>query len=244
MNDIVRSTESVANVEAEDYYEVLGVNRLATLSEIRKAYRKLAQKYHPDKNKDEDAAAKFRRIQDAYDTLSNPVSRQYYDNVGSKKPTKADLEAQARQMANGTVSNILNASVQDESVSLDYSNVIHLARDFLRQSIQTIQQQRQEIQRYLSKYESAQKRMKHKKLPIAETPVGKMIRDNIANLKKQYSLGADALEIHQLAITFVSEYEYEVDERPIPPIRTTRVTAFGDFGDDMHFRTSRTPTSR
>lgn len=60
-----------------DYYSVLGVNRDATSDEIKKAYRRLASKHHPDKGGDN---AKFQEIQAAYDTLSNPQKRQQYDN--------------------------------------------------------------------------------------------------------------------------------------------------------------------
>jgi len=71
---------------AEDYYQLLGVNRNATPVEIKKAYRKLAQKYHPDKaqgNKAE-AEAKFKKISEAYAVLSNPEKRKEYDEFGSQ----------------------------------------------------------------------------------------------------------------------------------------------------------------
>ncbi|SFQ99754.1 molecular chaperone DnaJ [Desulfoscipio geothermicus] len=66
-----------------DYYEVLGVSRDASPEEIKKAYRKLARKYHPDANKDDkDAAEKFKEITEAYDVLSNEEKRASYDRFG------------------------------------------------------------------------------------------------------------------------------------------------------------------
>jgi curved DNA-binding protein len=56
----------------KNYYEELGVNRKASADEIKKAYRKLARKYHPDISKESDAEAKMQAINVAYDTLSNP----------------------------------------------------------------------------------------------------------------------------------------------------------------------------
>lgn len=65
-----------------DYYEVLGVNRTATRDEIKHAYRQLALKYHPDKNKDPGAAEKFRELAEAYAVLSDDTKRKEYDTTG------------------------------------------------------------------------------------------------------------------------------------------------------------------
>ncbi len=67
----------------KDYYAVLGVDRKATLADIKKAYRKLARKYHPDLNPgDKSAEAKFKEIQEAYSVLSDPKKRSQYDQFG------------------------------------------------------------------------------------------------------------------------------------------------------------------
>jgi curved DNA-binding protein len=70
---------------AEDYYQILGVDKKASADDIKKAYRKLALKWHPDKNPNNKAASeeKFKKISEAYAVLSDTEKRQQYDNFGS-----------------------------------------------------------------------------------------------------------------------------------------------------------------
>lgn len=69
---------------AEDHYQTLGVPRTASAEDIRKAYRELARKYHPDLHPDDEAAkAKFKQVQSAFDVLNDPGKREMYDRYGS-----------------------------------------------------------------------------------------------------------------------------------------------------------------
>jgi curved DNA-binding protein len=70
----------------KDYYATLGVAKNASAADIKKAYRKLARKYHPDVSKEKDAKEKFQDVSEAYETLKDPEKRAAYDQLGSYQP--------------------------------------------------------------------------------------------------------------------------------------------------------------
>jgi curved DNA-binding protein len=71
-------------MEFKDYYKTMGVSREATQDEIKRAYRKLARKYHPDVSKEPDAEARFKELGEAYEVLKDPEKRAAYDQLGSR----------------------------------------------------------------------------------------------------------------------------------------------------------------
>ena len=70
-------------MEYRDYYETLNVARTASADDIKKSYRRLARKFHPDVSKEKDAEAKFKQVQEAYEVLKDPEKRAAYDQLGS-----------------------------------------------------------------------------------------------------------------------------------------------------------------
>ena len=82
-----------------DFYVILGVERGATLGDIKRAYKRLARKYHPDINPgDRMAAAQFRQIAEAYETLSDPDRRRRYDTTGVARPTPRRRDVRLRRV--------------------------------------------------------------------------------------------------------------------------------------------------
>ncbi len=71
-------------MEYKDYYEIMGVARDATQDEIKRAYRKLARKYHPDVSKQADAEERFKEVGEAYEALKDPEKRAAYDQLGAQ----------------------------------------------------------------------------------------------------------------------------------------------------------------
>ncbi len=70
-------------MEYKDYYDIMGVSKEATQDEIKRAYRKLARKYHPDVSKEQDAEKKFKEVGEAYEVLKDPEKRAAYDQLGA-----------------------------------------------------------------------------------------------------------------------------------------------------------------
>ncbi|GHS85289.1 molecular chaperone DnaJ [Synergistales bacterium] len=70
-------------MEYKDYYKILGVEKTASKSEIQKAYRKLAKKYHPDVSSAKDAERRYKEINEAYEVLKDPEKREKYDTLGA-----------------------------------------------------------------------------------------------------------------------------------------------------------------
>ena len=104
-----------------DYYEILGVDRKAEPGQIKKAYRRLAKKHHPDVDKTEGAATRFNEIQEAYDVLNDPDKRKRYDRFGH-----AGVHAEADPFASGGATTYttpggfsFNAEGMGEGFSLD-----------------------------------------------------------------------------------------------------------------------------
>ena len=76
----------------QDYYKMFGLERNATAKDIKKAYRKLARKYHPDINKEKTAEENFKKVTEAYEVLKDPEKRKLYDQLGDEWKNGQDFK--------------------------------------------------------------------------------------------------------------------------------------------------------
>ena len=122
-------------MEYIDYYKILGVNKNATEKEIKKAYRKLARKYHPDLNpEDKEAEKKFTQINEANEVLSNPENRKKYDKYGKdwKHAEEFEKAQQQRQQYSNRKGRQTYSSYNEEEFSDFFSSMF--GRGFRAQS--------------------------------------------------------------------------------------------------------------
>src|ERR1700748_3696494 len=114
----------MATATKKDYYEILGVKKSASADDVRKAFRKLARKYHPDVNPgDKSAEEKFKALSEANEVLSDPKKRKIYDQVGfySDNIDPATAEAYARAGASGGGRGRASGAAGGQGVPFDFS---------------------------------------------------------------------------------------------------------------------------
>lgn len=102
-------------MDYKDYYKIMGLERSASPDEIKRAYRKLARKYHPDVSKEPDAEAKFKELGEAYEVLKDPEKKAKYDQYGQywKEQTAGAQQGQSQRQHSGSYDQASAADFED-----------------------------------------------------------------------------------------------------------------------------------
>ncbi len=195
------------NSEA-NYYEVLGVKNYATFDQIRRAYKRSAHKIHPDKNDHPEAKENFQRLNQAYETLSDPVKRAQYDKCLELGINNIpDIEKEAISGLHQLIMFIID-NYDDDVIHLDLFDTMD---SIILSEIKKCDIKSKLLHKSIKKLEKAQKRIKANK--------GKNIFD-IAFKKKIIGLKRDQFKVENTSNAFtrmkeiIENYEYDFDEKP------------------------------
>lgn len=198
------------------HYDTLGVAKDASPEDIKAAYRRLAQRYHPDKNHGEaaaGAAAMFLDVQKAYEVLSDPERRAQYDATGSD----------ARQQTLAEEAKAMLLTMFDRALAADGDAVANVAAQ-LREAKSTMHAERADLQRAVAKFEKRSGRIKVK----AGENLAQMLLDQAIKTRRERIAVLDrGLLVQAEAVRTLENYEPErMDPPPTAPSTFTH-TAFG-----------------
>lgn len=191
-------------------YERLGILKDATAEQVKTAYRKLAQRHHPDKGGDMHI---FQGVQEAYDTLSDSDKRAEYDATGTVGPNKPPLRDQAIVEFGG----LINAFLNSEQFDFDHANLIVNMREAINSKLSHLITQREQVEAKIARSENAKARLSIKDGQnfIAQI-LDNMIQGNNQVVRQIKS--AEAVQSEMLLI--LDDFEYRVDERSMPSYPT------------------------
>lgn len=220
------TTNSMVNTEVDiddlfdpdalNLYAVLGLDKSATSVEIRRAYRKASMAFHPDRNSDPESKKRFQTIKEAYETLSDPFLREFYDTIGYRRPTDEQLKSKGLELVNQTFTNVIDqmANETDARFVLSLQDPVDLARQVLRNSIQQIMTARTNMQTAIDRYEYMQRKFARKKKgeDFAASPLNVMITARIEDGRRRLSLGNLDLLVHEHALQLADEYAYQKEQ--------------------------------
>jgi len=198
MKDIKVKEEQIEN--DVDLYAVLGIDHDATSEQIKKAYKKLANKYHPDKGGDEEM---FKRINQAYETLIDPLKRQSYDITGIYEGTDAIHVKSARESIELAVFNIINLN----EANIEYVDIVQTIKQNIHNDIIANKQAEDKINKLIARLNKNKKRATGS---LVISAFDKQIRAQ-QDVLTQVDNNKKALDI---ADKLINSCKYEFEEKP------------------------------
>lgn len=184
-----------------NYYELLGLSSKATPEEIKKAYRALAKKLHPDTEHGDEKL--FKEINEAYEVLSHPKKREMYDN-GEDPSTFLSGEDKAK----ANINNLMFTMTEANSFMADVSDLVTLIKAEINEITLKMRQELEENERDIIKYKTILARIKN--ADFLKTSV----EEHISSLENKSELIDEDIETQSVMLELLSEsfYETEVDE--------------------------------
>jgi DnaJ-class molecular chaperone len=188
-------------------YEILGVEKDAPKAVIKAAYRRLAQRLHPDK--DTGNAEEFHLVQEAYEVLIDIERRTRYDATGTYRHEARKTEDQMlRDVAVSALTNMLHQIIDGEDF-IEYTNIFEALREKIAQSNMASEADIVKLKKSRRKHVKAQKRITAKK---GDNLMEFMIQSAIDKLDKDLASEEKNLKVGKIVAQIVDDHDYQVDE--------------------------------
>jgi DnaJ-class molecular chaperone len=187
------------NFDGRDFYKILGVSKEATEEDIKKAYRKLAKKHHPDVNSDPATIEKFQEIQAAYDVLSDPGMRTFYDENGFVNSSISSIDQEAKSIILDWIMRMISEPMFSDDMRFDAKACLV---DCLRNASIQIETHINQIERKEKRIKNFLKRFKNEEYSVPIENVLNQTMMEKANGKRQMAIMKRVREI-------ISEFEYD-----------------------------------
>ncbi len=213
MNDIKIKEEHIEN--DVDLYAVLGVDKNATSEQIKKAYKKLANKFHPDKPEGDEEI--FKRINKAYETLIDPLKRQSYDITGIYEGTDAIHVKSARDSIELAVFNIIN---QNEA-NIEYVDIVQTIKQNIHNDKMTSAENEKKIKKLIT-------RLNKNKERAAGNLVISAFDKQINGQEDQLTQILNNRKVLDIADKLINSCAYRFDEKPEQPVPGFQVRYYQD----------------
>lgn len=185
---------------SKNYYAILGVARADGAEDIKRAYRKLASIWHPDRNDSPEAKAKFQEIQEAYDVLSDDAKRAEYDTTGTVKNSAGDNDA--LNFIRGKLMEIMEAP----NVNIANIDIVREVKNSLLQERNRAVAFLADVEKRITKYTSAVSRMKSKR---GENFLAAMLQDELNKAGKMKEATESATRVLDRATEIVNDHEFD-----------------------------------
>ena len=190
-----------------DYYKVLGLQKNASQDDIKKAYKKLCKKYHPDVCKDDDARQRFDEITEAYECLSKPHNRIEYDEGRYSRKKSIPIKEQAC----GLIISKFEIIIQNNSVpEVKTRDLIDLINDEVIKEEQNLDKIKSQCLSLLKKLEEIQKRLDDDNGILTN-----VLDYKIKSVKSDLALSEERMEVCEFAHEMLKDFKYRTDERTV-----------------------------
>jgi DnaJ-class molecular chaperone len=183
------------------HYETLGVDPTASEDQIRKAYRKLARRYHPDVSKEPDREARMRAINEAKDVLLDPEARKRYDETGSADDGAAQMKAEAR----GMLVRFFQSGLKEHRPIVP----------FVADCIESLQgEARLAISEYYERQKKLAAKLRSVKCRIEDNLLASLVKQESDGLVEQVRNAEKLIEVSVIARQMLDDYEMVYEQAP------------------------------